>query len=352
MSAQLAYSQPLRAERGGLAPTATAPKMSFYDLQNKFWDLHDEASFSPAETHLYFYLLRLFNAARWPEKIYRKRNTLAAEVNLDFKTLDKARARLEGRGLLTYVAGNKGQSAAWSLADCSQMEGNISLASENSSQMEGNISSPKRNNQPDCSQMEGNISLAKPAAYKERARFEEKTIGKEEEKTLSLAAGAAGGELEKKLGAVGLPENSNALASHTEGGAANVATSVPGIGAAPATPRPVLMRDSPLAEFAAFAQVFAQAASCYPEAYAPFAQADLRHYHANLLAWSNSKNEKRHGWLDVICNSMRRDNGKGQLIRVSAIAGVAASSPVLQRLATAEAAFALNEYDAHGNRIN
>ena len=207
MSAAPAY--PLHAQRGGLAPTpAPAAKMSFYDLQNKFWELHDEATFSPAETHLYFYLLRLFNAARWPAKIYRKRNALAYEVSLDFKTLDKARAKLESRGLLTYVAGNKVQSAIWSLADSSQIQGKISLESENSSQMEGNNSAAFGSNKLDCSQMEGKIS----PLYKE----EEKTTTKEEEKTPTVAADAASG-LEKKIEEVTPPVKAQRPASRTRG---------------------------------------------------------------------------------------------------------------------------------------
>jgi hypothetical protein len=181
---------PMIAQRGG---PATCPKMSFYDLQNRFWQLHAEASFSVGATHLYFYLLHQFNVARWPEKLYRKRNQLAAELSIDVKSLDTARERLVARGLLTYEPGDKVKSAIWSLGDCSQMEGKISPSSENSPQMEGKFSLAKRDNTPDSPQMEGKIS----PLYKE----EEKTIEQEEEKTTSPAADAAAARSEKKIGA-------------------------------------------------------------------------------------------------------------------------------------------------------
>lgn len=157
--------------------------MSFYELQDRYFRLHAERSFAVADTHLYFYLLHQFNAARWPEKLFRKRNEVAAGAGIDVKTLDTARTRLAARGLLAYEPGDKVKSAVWALAYGTLLEGKISLQSEDCSRMEGKISPTSGNNTPDSSRMEGKIS----PLYKE----EEKTTTKEEEKTLPPSAAVA-----------------------------------------------------------------------------------------------------------------------------------------------------------------
>lgn len=121
--------------------------------------------------------------------------------------------------------------------------------------------------------------------------------------------------------------------------------------AAPPPQKLVLMRLSPLASFPAFADAWACATQANPDTYADYTQADLLHYHTALLDWSNANGKKKIDWLATIRSSMRNDAAKGQLKKLCP-AGVAADSPVLKRLATAEAALALNEYDEAGNRLN
>jgi hypothetical protein len=177
----------MTAQRGGNA-APTPAKMSFFDLQAKFWQLHEEANFTASETHLYFFLLHQFNAARWPAKLFRKRNQVAADAGLDFKTVDKTRAKLVARGLLTYDPGNKSLTAAWALSDGVPIEGKISPQSDmNSSQIEGNNSPAFGTNKPDCSQIEGKISPPYKEEEKDTLTTTRKDQVQEKTKTLPLA---------------------------------------------------------------------------------------------------------------------------------------------------------------------
>jgi hypothetical protein len=111
------------------------------------------------------------------------------------------------------------------------------------------------------------------------------------------------------------------------------------------------MRASSVASFPAFAEAWEAAAEANPATYADYQRADLKHYHDALLDWSDANGKKKLDWLATIRSSMRNDVTNGKL-RQFRPAGTNADSPVLKRLATAEAAFALNEYDEAGNRIN
>jgi DNA-binding MarR family transcriptional regulator len=124
------------------------------------------------------------------------------------------------------------------------------------------------------------------------------------------AAGAAALGSEKKI-EPSLP--ALAVASHTEGGAADVATSI--------TKRRLLMRDSPLAEFTAFVSFWQAAAEKNPATYAPYAEADLLYYHDALLGWSNAEGKTKFDWLSTILGSMRRDAEKGGVRRLGAKPG-------------------------------
>jgi septal ring-binding cell division protein DamX len=154
------------------------------------------------------------------------------------------------------------------------------------------------------------------------------------------AAGAAALGSEKKIGE---DFSSTALPAEAE-------VSTPPVAAAPPA-KLHLMRLSAVATFPAFVEAWQAAVEANPEAYADFAQANLLHYHTALLDWSNANGKKKIDWLATIRASMRSDETKGQL-RKARPAGTSADSPVLKRLATAEAAFALNDYDEAGNRLN
>jgi hypothetical protein len=116
------------------------------------------------------------------------------------------------------------------------------------------------------------------------------------------ATAAAPVEVEQVVASV---EKPGAQASHTEGGAADVATSI--------TKRRLLMRNSPVASLAAFTEYWAAAAQTNPDTYAPYESADLQHYHTALLDWSNAEGKTKFDWLGTIRNSMRRDAEQGRL---------------------------------------
>jgi hypothetical protein len=117
------------------------------------------------------------------------------------------------------------------------------------------------------------------------------------------AAAAAAPVSEKKRGAnfssVDLPDDA--------------LISAPPVAAAPPSKRPVLLRDSALATFSAFAGAWQAAAAANPETYADYLRADLKHYHDALLDWSDANGKKKLDWLAAIRSSIRNDYSKGCL---------------------------------------
>ncbi len=150
------------------------------------------------------------------------------------------------------------------------------------------------------------------------------------------AAAGSGKKIEPEISSAPLP--------------AAVVVSAPPVAAAPPA-KLQLMRTSSVATLAAFVQAWQAAVAANPDAYTDFLGADLPHYHGALLDWSDANGKKKLDWLATIRASMRSDVTKGLLRRLTP-SGAAASSPVLKRLATAEAAFAMNDYDEAGNRLN
>jgi hypothetical protein len=197
----------LRVERGGLAPTASPAKMSFYDLQALFWQLDAVQRFSGTETRLYFYWLNRLNAGLngeyWPDEYPRWGKQVEADLGLTDKTLAAARTVLVARGLLSYKEGTKTRAATWGLGKISRNN------SGQSADMTPNMS---RNNSDQSPSIPPNMSRNNSGLYKEKT----KTSSSVEDK--DTAASAASAEPEKKLEALALTE-SPADASHTEAGA-------------------------------------------------------------------------------------------------------------------------------------
>jgi hypothetical protein len=213
MSAATAYPAApvlMTAQRGGeLAPTSA--KMSFYALQDLFWQLDAAQRFSGTETRLYFYWLNRLNAGLngeyWPAEYPRWGKQVEADLGLTDKTLAAARTALVTRGLLSYKEGTKTRAASWGLGKISR---------NNSGQSDDITPDMARNNSGQSGDMAPNMSRNNSGLYKEKT----KTSSRVEDK--DTAAGAASGEPEKKRGSVSPAENS-ANASHTEGGAAQPA---------------------------------------------------------------------------------------------------------------------------------
>jgi hypothetical protein len=198
----------LRAERGGLAPTASSAKMSFYALQDLFWQLDAVQRFSGTETRLYFYWLNRLNAGLngeyWPAEYPRWGKQVEADLGLTDKTLAAARTGLVARGLLSYKEGTKTRAASWGLGKISR---------NNSGQSADMTPDMARNNSGQSGDMTPNMSRNNSGLYKEKT----KTSSRVEDK--DPAAGAASAEFEKKIGEE-LSAESPVDAAHTEGGAA------------------------------------------------------------------------------------------------------------------------------------
>lgn len=117
--------------------------------------------------------------------------------------------------------------------------------------------------------------------------------------TADAAAPASEKKIEEVFSLVDLPDDA--------------VVSAPPVAAAPPSKRPVLLRDSALATVSAFAGAWQAAAAANPETYADYLRADLKHYHAALLDWSDANGKKKLDWLATIRSSIRNDYSKGCL---------------------------------------
>jgi hypothetical protein len=208
-----AHSEPtpvLTAQRGGLALTAASAKMSFYDLQNLFWQLDASERFSGTETRLYFYWLNRLNAGLngefWPEEYPRWGKQVEADLGLTDKTLAAARTVLVKRGLLNYREGTKSRAALWGLGKVSR---------NNSGQSEEIAPNMARKDSGQSDEMTPNMSRNNSGLYKE------KTKDLNNDKDKDPAADAAGADSEN-FEELAFPAEGSDDASHTEGGAAQL----------------------------------------------------------------------------------------------------------------------------------
>jgi hypothetical protein len=215
-AARLSHPAPvlMHAQRGGeSAPTPA--KMSFYDLQNLFWQLYASERFSGTETCLYFYWLNRLNAGLngeyWPAEYPRWSKQVEADLGLTDKTLAKARTVLVKRGLLSYREGSKSRAAVWGLGK---------IARNNSDQSDEIAPHMSRKDSDQSGTITPHMSRNNSGLYKEKT----KDLNNDKDKDpAASAAGGGEGELEE----LASPPESPADASHTEGGAVDVATSKP-----------------------------------------------------------------------------------------------------------------------------
>jgi len=208
----------MTAQRGGESVPTTA-KMSFYDLQNLFWQLDASERFSGTETRLYFYWLNRLNAGLngeyWPDEYPRWGKQVEADLGLTDKTLAAARTVLVKRGLLAYKEGSKSRAATWGLGK---------ITRNNSDQSEEIAPHMSRKDSGQSGSIPPKMSRNNSGLYKEKT----KTSSTTEDKDPAAGAASAGEESLEALAAA-CPDD----AAHTEGGANDVATSKP----APVGPR-------------------------------------------------------------------------------------------------------------------
>src|SRR6056297_3904361 len=89
--------------------------MSYIDLINRFWKVHEANSFSAVEIGLYFKLLDISNKMRWQqEKLFIPMMRLQVELDACKSSILRARKRLEEAKLIVVHSGHGNrQSAAY-----------------------------------------------------------------------------------------------------------------------------------------------------------------------------------------------------------------------------------------------
>ncbi|RPD45481.1 hypothetical protein DNI29_19055 [Hymenobacter sediminis] len=216
----------LRTDAAGsyTPPTLVPRPMDFFQLQDRFWRMHNEENFSPVAAMLYSYWLNRFNIGngpqdRWPGALARKVTQVAADLGLNENTVAKARTELEKRGLVFYRAGNKTRAAQWGL-DASAFK----IALKNSGQSEGIDLKISGQCEPDNLQMNlknsgqnGIIDLKISGPYKEENNC---SVVKTETPPTPKGGGAGSKKNEGSSSDEKLPSESPSLTSANSGGPA------------------------------------------------------------------------------------------------------------------------------------
>jgi hypothetical protein len=83
--------------------------MNYIELINWFWTCDEVGSFKPAETRLYFYLLKVANSLGWNETFWHSDSKTAANAGFTVNTLKSARLRLKQFNLINFTSGGKGK---------------------------------------------------------------------------------------------------------------------------------------------------------------------------------------------------------------------------------------------------
>lgn len=86
--------------------------MTLIEYFKRFWEMDEREHFTPAETRLYFVLLRRFNKLYFPDTISIKESEIAAETCITVRSMHVARDSLVQRGLIGYVPGGSGRASA------------------------------------------------------------------------------------------------------------------------------------------------------------------------------------------------------------------------------------------------
>lgn len=79
--------------------------MNLFELENNFWRLDEQESFSGNETRLYFFLLHLANRSFWSEWIEYADKKMVANANISLQVLKSAREKLKDAQLIDFVVG-------------------------------------------------------------------------------------------------------------------------------------------------------------------------------------------------------------------------------------------------------
>lgn len=85
--------------------------MNYITLLNRFWELNDTERFTPCETMVYFYLLRRFNEAKWPEQLAVSTEQTTLGTGISKMAVINSRRRLAEAGLIDVSVHKKGRGS-------------------------------------------------------------------------------------------------------------------------------------------------------------------------------------------------------------------------------------------------
>jgi hypothetical protein len=103
----------MNALRAAHSPTAApAPRMSYIDLLNRFWQVDAQQKVAPNATRLYFFLVAECNRQRWTNPFTLADAYLCLALNMPKNTMKPARAELIARGLIAHQPGGHGAGDA------------------------------------------------------------------------------------------------------------------------------------------------------------------------------------------------------------------------------------------------
>jgi hypothetical protein len=134
--------------------------MSYIDLINRFWKVHEGNSFSSVEIGLYFKLLDIANKMRWEKnQLFIPMMRLQVELDACKSSILKARKRLEDAGLIVVQSGHGNrQSAGYQIngveeivqKDGVQMNQGLNESVNKKATINENQKKPEITNESDC----------------------------------------------------------------------------------------------------------------------------------------------------------------------------------------------------------
>lgn len=99
---RLMQNTSLVMEQKNLRPT------SYIGLINRFWRLDETYQFSPTETRVFFYLLKVANTLGWPDSFPHADSRAAATCGVSLPVYKAARKALADAGLILHTPGGSG----------------------------------------------------------------------------------------------------------------------------------------------------------------------------------------------------------------------------------------------------
>lgn len=91
--------------------------MTYLELINRFWDLHQVKCFSSMECAVYFYMLNECNIRRWLNPFELRTRNLELEFMITRKTIGEVRNKLKQRGLIDYIEGRCRKPSVYLIKD-------------------------------------------------------------------------------------------------------------------------------------------------------------------------------------------------------------------------------------------